>query len=94
MDADAHVGGAHRARAEAGSRPAGQLADGLGHERGATLMARGDHLDARLRQRIEQAQKTLAGHRECPLDAGLSQSAGKHVREGRRQSAAWCSAQR
>ena len=70
------------ARAEAGRRPAGQLAVGLGHERGAALVARGDDADAGVAEALEQAEEALAGHREGVADAGAR--GARRRRAGRR----------
>ena len=61
MDADRQVGGADGARPEAGGGPTGQLAVGLGHERGAALVAGRHDADARLAEASRRPRKDSPG---------------------------------
>ena len=69
VDADREVGGADGARADGRGRAAGELAVGLGHERGGALVAGGDDPDAGGVEALEQAEEALAGHGEGVADA-------------------------
>jgi hypothetical protein len=57
MDPDREVRGAHAPGAEAGGGPARELAVRLGHERSATFVAGGHDADARVTERVEQAEE-------------------------------------
>ena len=48
--------------------PAGELAVGVGHVRGADLVAAGDEADRRVVERVEHRQVALAGHAERDVD--------------------------
>jgi hypothetical protein len=71
--------GVHTDRGVAGTGPAGhqehtglagQLAVGLGHERGATFLAAGDEADlGRVEKRIEDFEVAFAGDAERHIDA-------------------------
>src|SRR4029079_10675058 len=73
MDADREIGRADRARADGRGRAAGELAVGLGHERGGALVARGDAPDAGGVETLEEAEEALAGHGERVPDADGAQ---------------------
>ena len=49
--------------------PAGELAVGVGHVRGADLVAAGDEPDRRVVERVEHGEVALAGDAEGQLDA-------------------------
>ena len=83
------AGGVRRAGAagdHADARPAGELAVGVGHVRGADLVAAGDEADRRVVERVEHGQVALAGHAEGdvhPVDDELvdeEPAARPHVR--------------
>ena len=63
---------------------------GLGHERGATLVARSDHPDAGLTERVEQAKEQFAGHGEGVADAGAAQGVGDEAPDRARPVVDWC----
>ena len=70
VDADRGVAGAGAARHQQHAGLAGQLAVGLGHERGAALLAAGDEVDlGRVEERVEHLEIALAGDAERHLDA-------------------------
>jgi hypothetical protein len=74
VDADREVGGADAAGAHADGGDAGQLADRLGHEGGAALVAGADEADlGRLVQGVEKPQETLARHAEGVAHAALAE---------------------
>ncbi len=66
VNADSRVGGARAAGHERKSRAAGQLAAGLRHVRGATLLPANDEAEsvAGVVHRVEDGQVTLAGNAE------------------------------
>ena len=76
VDPDAEVRPAHGTRPEADRGPAGQLAMGLGHERRATLVTRGDDPDPGALERVEQAQERFARDGERVAHAGRPQRIG------------------
>jgi hypothetical protein len=57
VNSDGKVGSANGAGAQAGGGAAGQLANGLGHERGAALVPGGHNANSDLGQRVEYAQE-------------------------------------
>ena len=74
MDADRGVAGAGAAGHQQHAGLAGELAVGLGHERGAALLAAGDQTDlGRVEQRVEHFEIALAGDAEGHLDAVRAQ---------------------
>ena len=71
------IGGVHSARGvrrpraasdHADPRPAGELSVGVGHVRGADLVAAGDELDRSIVERVQHGQIALAGNAEGQLD--------------------------
>jgi hypothetical protein len=82
VDADGHVAATDRSRSEYRCRPAGQLPDRLGHERGTALVARGDEPNACLGQRFEEAEEALARDRKGPLDARFGERRGNQLTDG------------
>ncbi len=69
MDADRGVAGARPARHQEHAGFAGELAIGLGHERGAAFLAAGDEADlGRVVERVEHFEIALAGDAERHLD--------------------------
>jgi hypothetical protein len=82
--ANGHVAATDGACSEHGCRPAGQLPDGLGHERGAALVAGRDEANARLRQRFEEAEEALARDSERPPDARFGERRGNQLADCQR----------
>ena len=82
VDADREVRRADGPRADARRRSAGQLAVGLGHERGGALVASRDDADARLVEPLEQAEEALAGHGEGVPDADRSEGVRDEAADG------------
>lgn len=68
VDADRRIGGARAAGDETDPRLAGELAPGLGHERGTTLVSAGDDPDVGVEQGIEDREVALTGHAERGAD--------------------------
>src|SRR6266852_5911842 len=68
---DRGIGRAGSAGDEADSRPARDLGPGLGHVRGAAVLARDDQADrlARVVERVENREIALAGNAERGVDA-------------------------
>ena len=74
VDADRGVAGAGPARHQQHPRLAGELAVGLGHERGAAFLAAGHETDlGRIEQRVEHFEIALAGDAERHVDAMRAQ---------------------
>jgi len=70
VDTDRGVAGAGTAGHQQHAGLSGQLAVGLGHERGAALLAAGDEADLRrIVERVEHFEIALAGDAERHLDA-------------------------
>ncbi len=71
MDADRGVRGARSSRDKHDAGATGQLAEGLGHVRGATFLAADDQPEilAHRVERVEHRQIALAGNAEGELDA-------------------------
>jgi hypothetical protein len=70
VDSDRGVARAGAARHQQHARRAGQFAIGLGHKRGAALLAAGDKMDfGRVVERVEDFKIALAGDAERHLDA-------------------------
>ena len=69
VDAMGAVGGAGPARHHGDARAAGKLAVGLGHHRGAALLAADDVADRAVVERIEQPEIAFAGHAKGQIDA-------------------------
>ena len=63
MDPDREVRGSDGSRPEADGRATGQLAMGLGHERGRALVARRDHTDPGRLEAVEQAEEATRRER-------------------------------
>ena len=82
VDADGEIRGPDAARAEADGGSTRELAVGLGHERGAALVAGGDDADAGITERVEEAQERFAGHGERVADAGAAQGVGDEAADG------------
>ncbi len=84
VDPDREVGGAHAAGPDRSGRAARQLAVRLGHERGGTLVARGDDPDPGGLEPFEQAEEALARDGEGIPDAGGAQGVGDEPTDGSR----------
>ena len=84
VDADGEIRGPHAARTDTGGGSTGELAVRLGHEGGATLMARGDDADTGITERVEEAEERFAGDREGVADAGAAQRVGNEAPDGAR----------
>jgi enoyl-CoA hydratase/carnithine racemase len=84
VDPDGEVGRADRPGPEAHRRSPGQLPVGLGHERRGAFVARRHDADAGAFERVEQAQKGLAGHGEGIPDAGRAEGVGDEPADGPR----------
>ena len=82
VDPDREIRGPDAARAEADGGSTRELAVGLGHERGAALVASGDDADAGIAERIEEAEERFAGHGERVADAGAAQGVGDEAADG------------
>ena len=83
VEGDRHVGRADAARGHAEGRLPGQLADRLGGEGRALLVARRDQLDLIvIVEGIEDREKTLARHRERLLDPLAFQLRDHRARPG------------
>ena len=89
VDAAGGVRGAGAAGDHADPRPAGELAVGVGHVRGANLVAARDEADRRVVERVEHCQVALAGDAERdvhPVDDELvdeEPASGPHFRVSR-----------
>src|SRR5260221_12571661 len=57
------------ARDDGDSRPAGELSVGVGHVRGAGLVAAGDQPDRRIVKTVEHSEEALARHAEHRVGA-------------------------
>ena len=86
VDADREVRGADRARPEAGRGPPGELAVGLGRERGATLVPRGDDPDPGRLEGVEHRQEALARDGEGDAHAGRPERGGDQLGDRRRRA--------
>jgi hypothetical protein len=84
MDADRGVGGAGRTGDEADAGAAGELAVGVGHVRGARLVACDHESDRRVVQRVEDGDVALAWNAERRLDAVDDELVDEHLRAGSR----------
>ena len=62
------VRGARAARDEADAGPAGEPRIGVGHHRGAALLAADEHVDRGVMQRVENREIALAGHASRAVD--------------------------
>ena len=82
MDPDGQVGGPYGARPEADGRTAGQLAMGLRHERGRTLVAGRHDPDPGTLEGVEQAQEGLTGNGEGVPDAGAAERVRDEAADG------------
>src|SRR5258708_7741524 len=71
VHADRSVGRSGPSRDEADPRAPGDLGPGLGHVRGAAVLARDDQAYgiARVVERVENGEIALAGYAECGIDA-------------------------
>ena len=83
-DPGGEIGGARAQRREAHPRAAGEPAPGVRHEGGALLVPRGDELDPRIHQGVDDVEDLLAGHAEdvahpLVLQTPRNDVAGLHV---------------
>ena len=69
VNARRRVRGARSARDEADAGPAGEPCVGVGHHRGAALLAADEHVDRGVVQRVENREIALAGHAGRAVDA-------------------------
>jgi hypothetical protein len=76
VDADREVRGTDGAGREADRGATGQLAMGLGHERGCALVAGADDPDAGRVEALEEAEEALAGHGERVAHADRAKGIG------------------
>ena len=84
VDPDPQVGATDGARPEGDRRSSGQLAVGLGHERGAVLVACRDDPDAGALEGVEQAEERFARDGERVAHAGGPQRVGDEPTDGPR----------
>ena len=89
VDPDREVRGTYAPGPHARRRAAGELPVGIGHERGAVLMAGCDDPDAGVLDALEQAQEALARHGERKADTRRAERIGDEAahrpRPGRRR---------
>ena len=88
VDADREVGGADGARSGARRRATGQLAVGLGHERGARPRGASRRRGCRAAPRPSRRPRKLAGHGERVPDAGGAEGVGDEPADGPRPAPA------
>ena len=79
MQAGRAVGGAGAARHEGDAGPAGELADGLGHHHGPTLLAADRHGDVAVMERVERGQIAFTGHTENMAHAVDDELVDQHL---------------
>ena len=77
VEADRQIAGSRTPSADAQGRPAGELPNGRGHERGGSFVPCRHDPNAIGREPLQQSQHALARHREGDLDAGSSHSFGQ-----------------